>query len=153
MVSPKVDQSHKGNEVNFDLPPKFDEYVDEQQEIKEEEKEDREEKDGTTFEEILVEADEYDMLTLDTHDPPRSNEHLSLLLTFDESSLNAPNFELRLLNEVVQNKSEASSMYTIQTSMGNNRKKVSKSKRDLFTWLILFQPELSQVWKMITQMI
>jgi len=36
------------------------------------------------FEEIVVEADKGEMLTLDTHHPPRSNEHLGLLITFDE---------------------------------------------------------------------
>jgi len=43
-----------------------------------------EEKDGDVFEVIVVEADEEEMLTLDTHHPPRNNEHLDLLITFDE---------------------------------------------------------------------
>jgi len=66
---------------------------------------------------------------------------LSLLLTCDEPSLNAPNFELRVLEEVVQGKFEGSPPSNIQTSKGNDWGKVSKIKRDLFTWLILFQPE------------
>jgi len=90
------------------------------------------------------------MLTLDNQHPPSNNEHLGLLLTFDEPSLNAPKSELRVLKEVVQNKYEASPTYTIQTSMGNDRKKVSKIKRDLFAWLILFQPKLNQEDEVIT---
>jgi len=31
--SKEVDQHHEGNEVNFDLPSKFDEFKDEQEEI------------------------------------------------------------------------------------------------------------------------
>jgi len=53
-----------------------------------------------------VKADEGDMLTLDTHHPPRSHEYLGLFLTFGEPSLNAPNFELRAIKEVVQSKFE-----------------------------------------------
>ena len=60
-----------------------------------------EEKDGDTFEGIMVEVEEGQMLTLDTHHPPRRNKHLSLLLTFHEPSLNAPNSELRVLEKVV----------------------------------------------------
>jgi len=37
-----------------------------------------------------------------------------------------------------------------QTARGKVKKRVSKTKRDLFIWLILFQPELS-LWKVITQ--
>jgi len=44
-----------------------------------------------TMEEIVVEADEGEMLTLDTHHPPRSHEHLNLFLTFSEPLLKAPN--------------------------------------------------------------
>ena len=36
--SKEVDPHHEGNEVNFGLPPKFDEFKDEQEEIEEEEK-------------------------------------------------------------------------------------------------------------------
>ena len=64
LVSPEVDQSHKGNEVTFDLPPKFDEYEDEQEKIKEEEKEDWEEKDEVTFEKVVEEAREEELLVL-----------------------------------------------------------------------------------------
>ena len=40
-----------------------------------------------TSEEIVVEADKGDMLTLGTNNPPRSHEHLSLFLTFGEPML------------------------------------------------------------------
>jgi len=41
-------------------------------------------------------------------------------------------------------------MYTIQINKGNERTRVSKLKRDLFEWLILFQPKLKQEEKVIT---
>ena len=72
-----------------------------------------------------MEVDEVHMLTLDTHHPPRSNEHLDLFLTFGEPSLNAPIYELRVIREVVQTKLEESPMYTIQTSKGSDGKGVS----------------------------
>jgi len=92
----------------------------------------------------VVEADEGEMLTLDTHHPPRSNEHLGLLLTFGEPSLKAPNSELRAIGEVVQTKFEESPTYTIQISKGNEKRRVPMFKRDLFAWLILSQLKLNQ---------
>jgi len=85
-ASPEIDQSHQGNEVAIDLPPKFDEHEDEREEIKEEEKEDEvQEKDGNTFEEIKLEAKEGEILTLDTHHPPKDKEDHSLLfISFGE---------------------------------------------------------------------
>ena len=70
-----------------------------------------------------------------------------------EPLLNAPNSELRAFEEVVQSNSNESPTCNTQISKGKEKKRVSKIKRDLFAWLILFQPKLSQVWKMITQMI
>ena len=119
-----------------------------------------------TLEEILVEANKGDMLTLNTHHPPRSHEHLSLPTTFYESQahssipptpkaltqnfcqkhskplLTTPNFELRVSEEVVRDTFHESPMPTIPINKGKVRKRVSKFKRDLFDWLILFQPEL-----------
>ena len=43
-----------------------------------------------TLEEILVEANKGDMLTLNTHNPPRSHEHLSLPTTFYEPQALSP---------------------------------------------------------------
>ena len=88
----------------------------------------------------MLEDDEGDMLALDAHHPPRSNEHLGLHITFGEPSLNGPNSELRVLEEVVQGKFEGSPQSNIQISKGNEKKRVSKYKTDLFEWLILFRP-------------
>ena len=52
---------------------------------------------------------------------------------------------------MVQSTFEESPPCTNHTSKGNARTKVSKIKRDLFAWLILFQPELNQVEEVITQ--
>jgi len=57
-----------------------------------------------TLEEIVVEADEGEMLTLGTDHPPRSHEHQRLFLTFSEPLLKAPNSELRAFEERVQGK-------------------------------------------------
>ena len=103
-----------------------------------------------TLEEIAVEVDEDDMLTLGTNHPPRIHEHLNLFLSFGELTLEAPNSELRAFEEVVQSKSKDSPLISIEISKGNDWKKVYKIKRDLFVWMILFQPKLSQVWKVIT---
>jgi len=76
----------------------------------------------------VVEADEGDMLTLNIYHPPRSNEHLGLLITFHEPPnlfptpsisqtikqnfcqflpeplLEAPNSELRVCDDIDQKK-------------------------------------------------
>ena len=97
-----------------------------------------------------MEADEGDMLTLDTNHPPRSHEHLSLFLTFGELLLKAANSELRAIEKVVQSKSKESPPNNIQIIKGNDWKRVSKIKRYLFEWMMLFQQELSQEWNVIT---
>ena len=102
------------------------------------------------LEEIVVEVDEGDMLTLDTNHTPRSHEHLSVFLTFGEPLLKAPNSKLRAFEEVVQGKYKVSRPNKIQISKGNDWKRVSEIKRDLLEWMILFQPELNQEWKVIT---
>ena len=84
-----------------------------------------EEKNGDVFEEVVIEADESEILSVDTHHPPRSNEYLDLLATFHEPPalsptpptpkalkqnscqlileplLKAPNFQLRAYEELV----------------------------------------------------
>jgi len=82
--------------------------------------EENEGNDEDNSKEIVVEADEGDMPTLDTHHPPRSHELLSLFLTFGEPSLNAPNSELRAIKEVVLRKFEGSPTNNIQTGKGND---------------------------------
>ena len=117
-----------------------------------------------SLEEILVEANKGDMITLNTHHPPRSHEHLSPPTTFHEPPsffptpptpktlnpnfcqsiseplLKAPNFELRAFEELVRSKSKKSPTSTIQISKGHEEKRASKIKGKLFEWLILFQP-------------
>ena len=56
-----------------------------------ESKEEIEEHNGDDLEEIVVEVDEGDMLTLNIHHPPRSNEHLDLLITFHGPPTLSPN--------------------------------------------------------------
>ena len=98
----------------------------------------------------MVEADEGEMLTLDNQHPPRSNEHLDLPFTFGEPSLNTANSELRVLEEVVQEKFEGSPPSNTHISKGKEKKRVSKFRGDLFAWLILFQPKLKQEREVIT---
>ena len=68
-----------------------------------------------------------------------------------EPILETPNYELRAFEEVVQSMFEDSPSCTNQNSKVNARTKVSKIKRDLFAWLILFQAEINQVEEVITQ--
>jgi len=74
----------------------------------------------------------------------------TLCQSIPEPLREALNSELRAYEEVVRSKSKKSPTYTIQISKGNVRTSVSKIKRDLFAWLILFQPELKQEDKVIT---
>ena len=59
----------------------------------------------------------------------------------EEPLLKALNSELRAFEEVVQSKCKESPTNTFRTSKGNERERVSRIKRDLFAWLILFQPK------------
>ena len=68
----------------------------------------------------------------------------------EEPFLKALNSELRAFEEVVQSKCKESPTNTFRTSKGNERKRVCRLKRDLFAWLILFQPKLNQERKVIT---
>ena len=135
VASPEIDQSHQGNEVTINLPPKFDDYKDEQEEIKEEEKEDEVQiKDGNTFEEIKLEAKEGEELTFAI--PQTLNPNFCQSIS--EPFLKAPNLALRVFEEVVRSMSTPSPPSTIQISKGRKKKRVSRAKRDLFAWLILF---------------
>ena len=49
-----------------------------------------EEKNGDVFVEVVIEADEGEILTVDTHHPPRSHERLSLPTTFYEPQALSP---------------------------------------------------------------
>jgi len=49
------------------------------------------EKDGNTLEEIGIETEEGEMLTLDTHHPPKDKEHRTLLfISFGEPPILSP---------------------------------------------------------------
>jgi len=121
-----------------------------------------EEKNGDVFEEVVVEADNGEVLSLDTNHPPSSNEYLGLSITYHEPPtffpippppktlkpnfyqsiselfLKAPNSTLRAFQELVQNKSKKSLMSSFKINKGKDQKKVSKIRRDLFAWLIVF---------------
>ena len=91
--------------MDSDLPRKFYDYNDEQQENQEESEEEEEENVGDdleeTLEEIVVKADEGKMLTVGANHPPKSHEHLSLFLSSSEPLLKACNFEIRSFQEWV----------------------------------------------------
>jgi len=133
LVSPEVDQGHKGNdvdngreeekeacredvqeeediEVNLDLPPKFDEYEDDEgacEVVKEEAIEQEKEKEVTdSVEEVKVKTDEGEMLTLSTSHPQKNHEHLSLFFTSSEPLPKVSNFKIKAFKEWVQDKSE-----------------------------------------------
>jgi len=134
-----------------------------------------EEKNGDVFEEVVIEADEGEMLAMDTHHPPRRHEHLSLPTTYHEPPtfsptpptpktlnpnfcpsilepiLEAPNSELRAYEEMVLNMFKKSPMCNFQINKGNEHKRVPKFKGDLFSWLILFQPEMKKEEEFFTQ--
>ena len=115
-----------------------------------------EEKNGDVFEEVVVEADNGEVLSLDTNHPPSSNEYLGLSITYHEPPtffpippppktlkpnfyqsiselfLKAPNSTLTAYEEMVRSKFQESPMSTIPTSNGKVKKTISKFKRDLF---------------------
>ena len=110
VASPEIDQSHQGNEVAINLPPKFDDYKDEREEIKEEEKEDEVQiKDGNTFEEIKLAAKEGEELTFAIPQTLKQN----FCQVISEPFLKAPNLALRVFEEVVRSMSTPSPTSTI----------------------------------------
>ena len=114
------------------------------------------EKNGEIFEEVVVEADEGEVLSLDTHHPLRSHKHLSLPTTFHEPPtlspipptpktlnknfcqsiseplLKAPNFELRAFEELVRSEYKKSPTSTIQISKGRAKKRSLNSRETCF---------------------
>ena len=124
-----------------------------------------EDHDGDDLEEVVVEADEGSMLTLDTYHPPKGKKNPSIpFISLGEPStffptppppkalkqtfcqftskplLTAPNLELRVSEQVVQDMFKESPKSNIQISKGQEEKRASKIKGELFAWLILFQP-------------
>ena len=124
----------EGQEVDFDLPPKFDEYELGKSEILVV---------TSPWNELhreLVEAEKGEILTLTTHPPPKDKEDHSLLfISFGEPPILSPT---RSPPQTLKHKFCQTPTCLIQTSKGKGKKRVSKVKRDLFDWLILFQPEL-----------
>ena len=139
------DQEEEDMEVNLDLPPKFDEYEDDEgacEVLKEEGTEQEKEKEvADSLEEVEVKTDEGEMLSLSTSHPQKNHEHLSIFPSSGEPLPKVSIFEIRAFKEWVQDKSEGSSPNQIQISMGNEWKRAYKTKRDLFKWLVLFQPD------------
>ena len=113
----------------------------------------------------MVEAIEGDMLTIDTHHPPKGKENRSILfLSLGEPSTNFPtpptpkalktnfchknlepsltplNHALRVSEKVVHGMFKESLTSSTQVSKGHEEKRASKFKEELFAWLILFQP-------------
>ena len=121
--------------------------------------------DEEELEEIMVEADEGDMLTIDTHHPPKGKENRSILfLSLGEPStffptpptpkalkqtfcqlnskplLTTPSPKSRASEEVVRTMFKGSPKYNIQISKGHKENRASNIKGKLFEWLIPFQP-------------
>ena len=113
------------------------------------------------LEEVEIEADKGEMLTLDTYHPPKGKENLSILFvtigepsTFFptpptpkalntnfcqvklEPSLPTPNQQGNVVHDVFNEFLR----FNIQISKWHDEKRASKIKRKLFEWLILFQP-------------
>ena len=138
-------QEEEDMEVNLNLPPKFDEYEDEEgacEVLKGEAIEQEKEKEvAYSLQEVEVKTDAGQMLSLSTSHPPKNHVHISLFLTFGEPLPKVSNFEIRAFKEGVQDKSEGSPPNQILISKGNEWKGAYKTKKDLFKWLVLFQPD------------
>ena len=116
------------------------------------------------IEEIMVDADEGDMLSIPTHHPPKDKGNRSvLLLSLGEPPTNSPtpptpkalttnfyqerlepslttlNHALRVSKNVVLHMFKESLASHTQFSKGHDKKRASKFKEELFAWLILFQ--------------
>ena len=137
-------QEEEDMEVNLDQPQKFDEYEDDEgacEVLKEEAIEQEKEKEvADCLEEVEVKTDESEMLSLSTSYPQKNHEHLSLFLTSGELLPKVSKFEIGDCKEWVQPKSEGSPSNHIQIDVGNEWKGAFKTKKDLFKWLVLFQP-------------
>ena len=89
-----------------------------------------------------MQADEGEMLTLSTKHPLKSHKHLSLFLTFHDSLIKVPSSEIKTFKKRNLDACKGVSPRQIQISMNDEWRVVLKTKRDLFEWLVLFQPEL-----------
>ena len=116
-----------------------------------------EEKDGNSLEEIEIEAEEGEILTSDTHRPPKDKaDHSLLFISFDEPSiffptpptpktlnpnfcqsiseplLKAPNFELRAFEELVRSKYKNPLCPPFRSVRGGQRKESLNSRETCF---------------------
>ena len=82
-----------------------------------------------SIEEIEVETDEGEMLSLSTSHPQKNHEHLSIFLSSGEPLPKVSIFEIRAFKEWVQDKSEGSPPCHIQISMVMNGKEPTRPKK------------------------
>ena len=125
----------EGQEVDFDLPLKFDEYKLDNGEVLVME---------STCNELkreLVQTDEGEKLTFATPQPPRDKErHSPLSISFSEPSNHPSNPPTpKSLNPKFCQFKEPPT-YPIPNSKGMVKKKVFKTKRDLFTCDVPLRP-------------
>ena len=95
-----------------------------------------------TLEEIVVKANEGELLTLGTNHPPKSHKHVILFLTTSEPLPKVSNPRIRTFKEWNLDTFEGFSQNLIQTSINFKWRGAFKTKRDSFKWLVLFQPKL-----------
>ena len=98
-----------------------------------------------SLKEKWLKANEREKLTFATPQPPRDKEgHNPLSISFGEPS-NHPSDPptLKSLNLKLCQFKEPPAC-PIPNSKGKVKKRVCKTKRDLFSWMILFQPEMKK---------
>ena len=114
-----------------------------------------------TQEEIIEETREEELLSLKgvlsqqkgvQHEPSNPSPthpqaktiNLNFCQSISERLLKALNSELRVFEEMVRSMFTNTPTFTIQIRKGTEKKRVSKFRGDLFSRLILFQPELKE---------
>ena len=138
------------------------------EEVPLEEEVENENHDKEEIEEIMVEADEGEELPI-PHHPPKGKESRNVLfLSFGEPSTNLPppstpetlainfcqiffepsftppNHTFKVCKKVVPGMFKKSPTQQLQISMGQEEERASKFMKELFGWLILFQPDLKR---------
>ena len=138
------------------------------EEVPLEEEVENENHDKEEIEEIMVDADEGEELPI-PHHPPKGKESRNVLfLSFGEPSTNLPppstpetlainfcqiffepsftppNHTFKVCKKVVPGMFMKSPTQQLQISMGQEEERASKFMKELFAWLILFQPDLKR---------
>ena len=138
------------------------------EEVPLEEEVENENHDKEEIEEIMVDADEGEELPI-PHHPPKGKESRNVLfLSFGEPSTNLPppstpetlainfcqiffepsftppNHTFKVCKKVVPGMFKKSPTQQLQISMGQEEERASKFMKELFGWLILFQPDLKR---------